>query len=116
MFGRKYKKENIELKRKLDSMQLTVNELVRVNDELTDNISEMMKKYPFEIGETVYDLQLRSSKGRFTKTKASREHSLINEVVVDKKNYFGLVERYNNKDVFTDKNCAEEYLKSVCVE
>lgn len=92
------------------------NELMSANVMLSKELAEMQCKYPFEIGQTVYDLQLRSSKGRFTKTKASREHSLINEVVVDKKNYFGLVDRYASNDVFTDKVEAETYLEYVCVE
>ena len=110
------KKRIRELEAELENMRTINNELLVTNNDLSNEIIEMKSKYPFEMGQTVYDLQLRSSKGRFTKTKASREYSLINEVVVDKKNYFGLVDRYNNKDVFTDKNRAEEYLESVCVE
>lgn len=110
------KKKISKLEEELENMRTTNNELLVTNNDLSDEIIEMKSKFPFDLGQVVYDLQLRSSKGRFTKTKASREHSLINEVVVDKKNYFGLVDRYNNKDVFTDKNCAEEYLESVCVE
>ena len=91
-------------------------ELLRINNELADAVEKYMSMYPFELGQVVYDVQLRSSKGRFTKTKASREHSLINEVVVDKKNYFNLVDRYASNDVFTDRVKAEKYLESVCVE
>ena len=57
-----------------------------------------------------------SRNGKYTKKNASLEHSLINEVVVDKKNYFGLVERYNKYDVFTDYENAKKYLESVCVK
>lgn len=110
------KKRIRELETELEKMRSVYNEMLINNNDLSDEIIEMKSKFPFDLGQVVYDLQLRSSKGRFTKTKASREYSLINEVVVDKKNYFGLVDRYNNKDVFTDKNCAEEYLESVCVE
>lgn len=74
------------------------------------------ERYPFSIGDTVFDVQLRSSKGRFTKTKASREYSLINEVVVDKKNYFNLVDRYLAKDVFMTLSAAEEHLNEVCID
>ena len=90
--------------------------VLEFNNEMADKLMDMISKFPFELGQTVYDLQLRSSKGRFTKTKPSREHSLINEVVVDKRNYFNLVERYNNNDVFKTYDEAEKYLVSVCVE
>ena len=110
------KKRIRELEEELENMRTINNELLVTNNTLSNELIEMKSKYPFEMGQTVYDLQLRSSKGRFTKTKASREHSLINEVVVDKKNYFGLVDRYASKDVFKDRVEAEKYLESVCVE
>ena len=110
------KKRIRELEEELENMRTTNNELLVNNNDLSDEIIEMKSKFPFDLGQVVYDLQLRSSKGRFTKTKASREYSLINEVVVDKKNYFGLVDRYASNDVFTDKIEAEKYLESVCVE
>ena len=110
------KKKISKLEEELENMRTTNNELLVTNNDLSNEIIEMKSKYPFEMGQTVYDLQLRSSKGRFTKTKASREHSLINEVVVDKKNYFNLVDRYASKDVFKDRVEAEKYLESVCIE
>ena len=110
------KKRIRELEAELENMRTINNELLVTNNTLSNELVEMKSKYPFEMGQTVYDLQLRSSKGRFTKTKASREHSLINEVVVDKKNYFNLVDRYTSNDVFTDRIEAEKYLESVCVE
>ena len=115
MFMTKRKKIKL-LEASLAEVTALKNELMSANVKLSEALAEMQGKYPFKMGQTVYDLQLRSSKGRFTKTKASREHSLINEVVVDKKNYFGLVDRYASKDVFTDRVEAENYLESVCVE
>ena len=110
------KKRIRELEAELEKMRSCYNEMLVTNNDLSNEIIEMKSKFPFDLGQVVYDLQLRSSKGRFTKTKASREHSLINEVVVDKKNYFGLVDRYASKDVFKDRVEAEKYLESVCVE
>ena len=110
------KKRIRELEEELENMHTINNELLVTNNDLSNELVEMKSKFPFDLGQVVYDLQLRSSKGRFTKTKASREHSLINEVVVDKKNYFGLVDRYASNDVFTDRIEAEKYLESVCVE
>ena len=110
------KKRIRELETELEKMRSCYNEMLVTNNDLSNELVEMKSKFPFDLGQVVYDLQLRSSKGRFTKTKASREHSLINEVVVDKKNYFGLVDRYASNDVFTDRIDAEKYLESVCVE
>ena len=72
------------------------------------------EKFPFSLGQTLYDVQFRNNKGRYAKKNISLEHSLINEVVVDEKNYFGLVERYKRMDVFDRYNDAKRYLESVC--
>ena len=79
-------------------------------------MKEMLECYPLELGMTVYDVQLRNSAGKYTKNKASREQSLINEVVVTKKNYFGLVDRYRNNDVFVTEEAAKKHLDNVCIE
>ena len=83
---------------------------------LTEVVDTYNKKFPFDFGETVYDVQLRGENGRYTKKNPSREHSVVNEVIVDKKNYFNLVDRYNQKDVFTELKLAEEYLDSICTK
>lgn len=88
------------------------NEVAELNKEL----AEMYTKYPFEFGQVVYDVQLKNNKGRFTKTKACREYSTISEAVVDKRNYFNLVDRLNNKDVFLTMPEAEAHLAEVCVD
>jgi hypothetical protein len=94
---------------------ITKKELrVKVNI-LENEINEIKNVFPFNIGQTVYDIQLRDENGRYTKENISLEHSLINEVVVNEKNYFGLVERYRNKDVFSDKNAADAFLIDHCV-
>lgn len=116
MFNRKLKNENAKLVEDNARLNAILAEVTVYNAELADKLEDMMKMYPLAVGQTVYDVQLRSSKGRFTKTKASREHSYINEVIVDKKNYFNLVERLNAKDVFTTNEAAEEFINSVCVE
>ena len=103
------------LKAEIESLKNLKNDVIKHNNKLADALEEMMAKYPFELGQVVYDVQLRSEKGRFTKTKASREYSIINEVVVDKKNYFNLVDRLYNEDVFTALADAEAHLDKVCV-
>lgn len=94
----------------------TVDRVTQEAIELRAVLDTFMSTYPFRIGETVYDLQLRNDKGRYTKKNPSYEHSVINEVVVDEKNYFKLVARYNAFDVFKIRADAEDYLKSVCGE
>ena len=112
----KLKKENSELLNQLANYSRMYTEVCNENIALTKDLDAYIAKYPFEMGQVLYDVQLRSAKGRFTKTKASREHSYINEVVVDKKNYFNLVDRYHSSDVFTTQKAAENFLDSVCVE
>ena len=89
----------------------------KLRDRISDlefELEEMIEMFPFKIGQTVYDVALKNDKGRYTKTKASLEHSTITEVVVDEKNYFSLVKRYRRNDVFTSREAAEGYLRAVC--
>ena len=100
------------------NMKLTkINEeVIQYNEEIADKLQYMLDTFPFTMGDVVYDVQLRSNKGRFTKTKASRGYSTISEVVVDKKNYFNLVERYTKNDIFRSKIEAEKYLDEICID
>lgn len=82
---------------------------------LKSELSAMRDVFPFAMGQTVYDVQLRNDQGRYARKNASLEHSRINEVIVDQKNYFGLVERYYRQDVFLDYESADAYLREVCV-
>lgn len=93
----------------------TRKELKATINKLENELDTMRESFPFFIGQTVYDVQLRNEKGRYAKKNVSLEHSLINEVVVDEKNYFGLVERYKRNDVFFYYESARAYLESVCV-
>ena len=79
-----------------------------------ETLAFKQEMFPFSLGQTLYDVQLRNDKGRYAKKNASLEHSLINEVTVDEKNYFGLVERYKRHDVFARYKDAKEYLECVC--
>ena len=123
MTKKKLKKEVEYLKSRIDELVDTSSELnyrfndvVKFNSELADKVEEYMSIYPLTIGQTVYDVQLRNSKGRYTKSKACREYSVINEVVVDKKNYFNLVDRLHAKDVFVDRDEALKHLDAVCID
>ena len=84
------------------------------NDELADKVESMLKMYPFNVNDVVYELVLKNNKGRFTKTKPSREYSVIEEVTVTKKNYFNLVDKHNEHLVFTVLTDAEAQLSSIC--
>ena len=78
--------------------------------------ANLLEAFPFELGQVVYDIQLRNETGKYTRSSASLEHSRINEVEVTKKNYFGLVDRYKNNDVFFELQEANDYLVRVCVK
>lgn len=93
---------------------ISKKKLIEENSELAEALNEMYRKFPFDLGEVVYDLQLRGETGRYTKNKPSKEHSLINEVVVDEKNYFKLKARYESRNVFRSRESAEEHLNSLC--
>ena len=82
--------------------------------ELEGELARMHQKYPLDLGQVVYDVALKSAQGRYTKTKPSLEHCTITEVVVDEKNYFKLVKRMTNKDVFMSMESAKTYLESIC--
>lgn len=113
---KKLNKKIQELEEKQSTTEKLLEEVKKHDKYLEFKLSEYNEKFPFELGQTVYDLQLRSASGRFTKSKPSREHSIINEVVVDKKNYFKLVDRFYSNDVFKRLIDAESYLEAVCVE
>ena len=84
------------------------------NEALYSELDGVAKDFPFDMGQKVYDIALKNNKGRYTKTKPSREYSTITEVEVTEKNYFSLVKRLNNCDVFLSQEDAESYLDHVC--
>ena len=102
-----------ELRNRIKEMEQQICEM---NAAYAEAIQKLTEKFPFEIGQMVYDVQLRSKKGRYTTKNASIEHSLINDVIVTEKNYFGLVKRMRNNDVFTDYDAAKEHLINNCKE
>ena len=79
-----------------------------------ERLCHLNEAFPFDIGQTVYDVALKNDKGRYTKTKPSLEHSTITEVVVEEKNYFSLVKRLGRNDVFFNREAAEKHLRTVC--
>lgn len=105
------KKKQLERIAKHDA---EVQELKNEINELSDELYNMVDAFPFYLGQVVYDVALKNAQGRYTKTKPSLEHCTITEVTVSEKNYFNLVKRFNNDDVFYEREEAEEYLKSVC--
>lgn len=90
--------------------------LFTTKKELKKELSRLRKDFPFDLGQVVYDIQLRNEKGKYTKIGASRKYSTITEVVVDERNYFSLVARAKRRDVFTDEKAAILYLDRVCTE
>ena len=82
--------------------------------ELKKELAAMKQVFPFTMGQVVYDIALKNSKGRYSKTNPSFEHCEINEVIVSDKNYFSLVKRFAAKDVFENYDEAVTYIKSIC--
>lgn len=104
-----------ELKAKISKLEAQNNSLRKYNEDIAELCGDMRSRFPFDIGQTVYDIQLRGENGRYTRTKASREHSLINEIVVTSRNYFKLKLRMLKHDVFKTRDEAENYLDNVCI-
>lgn len=96
-----------ELKQRVAALEIE-------NEILYGELDGVAADFPFDLGQVVYDVALKNAQGRYTKTKPSREHCTITEVEVNEKNYFGLVKRLNNNDVFFNQEDAEAYLDSVC--
>lgn len=110
------KKKNWELEMQIIHLQSAVNAYKSLYEETQAENRLIDAEFPFAIGQTVYDVQLRNHNGRYAKKNASLEHSLINEVVVNKKNYFNIVARYKNNDVFSDYDSARRFIESVCAK
>lgn len=103
-----------ELKHKIDVLE---GDLIDAEEEIEHQENELnyyKQFFPLVLGSTVYDIQLRDVKGKYTKENASREHSYFNQVEVTEKNYFSLVERWKNQDVFLEESEANKYLDEVC--
>lgn len=96
-----------ELKNENFELQMSVK-------ELEGELAQIQEKYPLDLGQVVYDVALKNAQGRYTKAKPSLEHCTITEVVVDEKNYFKLVKRMANKDVFMSMESAKKHLESIC--
>lgn len=105
------KKQRLEY---LERHEAELQELREEISDLEDALLNCYQAFPFFIGQTVYDVALKNAQGRYTKTKPSIEHCTITPVEVNEKNYFGLVKRLENNDVFYEHEDAEEYLKLVC--
>ena len=95
-------------------LQERIDCLLEEIELLEEMVEDLYEEFPFFIGQTVYDVALKNANGRYTKTNPSLEHSSITPVEVTEKNYFKLVERMYNDDVFEEFSEAEEYLKSIC--
>ncbi len=115
IFNKEFKTRK-ELKEDISRLENEAMTVKIERDNLQYELETMISDFPFLLGQKVYDIQLKNEKGKYVKENASYEHSLINVVVVDEKNYFGLVERYKRNDVFMYHEDAVIYLKSVCVK
>ena len=105
-----------ELRARISQLEAQNTQIRKYNEDIADAYELMKTIYPLDIGATMYDVQLRSEDGKYTRTKASREHSLINEVEVTEANYFKLKKRMLKEDVFYTYDQAIKHLDEVCVK
>ena len=105
-------------KKKYHNMLNSYDNEIQIRDNTIEDLQRELDAFgvafPFDIGQKVYDVALKKAHGQYTKTKPSREHCTITEVEVNEKNYFGLVKRLNNNDVFFNHEDAESYLDHIC--
>lgn len=83
-------------------------------NEIKNELASVREVFPFNMGEVVYDVALKNKKGQYSKSHPSLGHCEISEVTVTERNYFSIVNRYNNHDVFRTYDEAVEYIKSIC--
>ena len=105
-----------ELRARIAELEFENNEIRKYNEDIANEYEKIRTYYPLDLGATMYDVQLRSEDGKYTRTKASREHSLINEVLVTEANYFKLKKRMLKNDVFFAFDHAKEYLDKICMK
>jgi hypothetical protein len=103
-----------ELEQVVSVLRYDLDECEAELEERTEELVELRKAFPLDIDQVVYDVALKNDKGRYTKTRPSLEYSTITAVTVTEKNYFSLVNRYKNNDVFTSEAAAKTYLNSIC--
>ena len=113
IFGKQFTTKK-DLKRINGTLKEIISDLEDECDQLECELSYMLDSFPFELGQVVYDVTLKNSKGRYTKVNPSFVYSTISEVTVDENNYFSLVNRFKNNDVFYSAELAEDFLKSIC--
>ena len=105
-----------DLRARISELEAQNNQVRKYNEDIANAYELMKTLYPLDIGATMYDVQLRGEDGKYTRTKASREHSLINEVEVTETNYFKLKKRLLKNDVFFTLDHAKMYLDEICVK
>ena len=106
--------EVMALDTEIDELETELDALEAKNEKLIEELSDLQDVFPFSLGQVVYDVALKDSKGRYTKTNPSIKHSTITAVTVDEKNYFSLVERLKRNDVFFDDATAYDFIQAIC--
>ena len=105
-----------ELRARIAELETQNAQVRKYNEDIANEYEKIRTYYPLDLGATMYDVQLRGEDGKYTRTKASREHSLINEVVVTEANYFKLKKRMLKEDVFYTLDHAKKHLDEVCLK
>lgn len=112
MFFKKKKKIEV-LTKNCEYWKNCFEQVKGYNEEMGNKLTDMLDTFPLQLNTTVYQLVLKDAKGKFTKRNPCKENSSIVEVEVTKKNYFKLVEQFNNLQVFVDKQHAENELEEL---
>ena len=103
-----------ELRNEISKLTRDNIDLLIAKNHLRNELAEYKKAFPFKLGDTLYDVQLRSAKGRYTKTHPSKAQSKVNPVVVNENNYFELIHRMDSQDVFYDEEAAINHIEILC--
>ena len=102
-----------ELKKERDVLVDLLEEANADILDLEDAFEDLAAQFPFPLGYTVYEVQLKNKNGKFTTAKPSKERSVIIPTVVTEKDYFRLAKKYEN-GVFLELDEAEAYLDEIC--
>lgn len=88
----------------------------RLTDCLEQEREAIAVDFPIPMGATTYEVKLKGANGRFTTTKASKQHSVINEIIATPQNYFKLREKWFNGTLFLYSEDAHNYLDKMCID
>lgn len=102
MFNKKLKQQNEELRAQLKLKNELCNMLQQQVHDASKHLDYVLDKFPFELDDTLYKLNKSKTKVLIT--------------TVTKSNYFDLVDKYVQKEVFLNEETAQEYIAELNVD